>query len=99
MHNSIVDFVRTAPSIEETPVYIYKFSFKGPYSYSRLLTNTDQDFGVVHLDDTLYLFPSKVFPPFAPGSNEANMTQILVKYFVDFAVTGYNKNIIYDFFK
>lgn len=87
MYNSIVDFVRTAPSIEETPVYIYKFSFKGPYSYSSLITSTQNDFGVIHIDDTLYLFPNLFFPH-QPDSNESKMAQILVKYYVDFAVTG-----------
>lgn len=88
MYNSIVDFVRTAPLIEETPVFVYKFSFKGPNSFSAIFTNTNIDFGVIHLDDTLYLFPNAVFPPFERGSEEDKMTQILVKYYVDFAKTG-----------
>lgn len=88
MYKSVVDFVRTAPSIEETPIFVYKFSFKGPYSFSSLLTSSNTDFGVVHLDDTLFMFPSSIFPPFEAGSNEAKMSAILVKYYVDFAVTG-----------
>lgn len=88
MYRSVVDFVRTAPLIEETPAYIYKFSFKGPFSFSYPLTGTNNDFGVIHLDDTLYLFQNAFFPRFEPGSSEANMSQILVQYFVDFAVTG-----------
>lgn len=88
MYKSVKDFVQTAPSIEATPIFVYKFSFKGPISYSLAFTNTAIDFGVVHLDDTLYLFQNEFFPPPAPQTPEANMTQMFVQYFVDFAVKG-----------
>lgn len=83
-----MEFVQTAPSIEDTPVFVYKFSFKGPISFSNVLTGTAIDFGVVHLDDTIYLFQTDYFPTPAPDSPEANMTQMLVRYYVDFAISG-----------
>lgn len=72
----------------DKPVHVVKFAFKGPYSYSTLLTGTEEDFGVVHLDDTIYLFTSFFWPPFAPDSSMTRVSEKLVNMYVDFAVNG-----------
>uniref|UniRef100_A0A1Q3FSN1 Carboxylic ester hydrolase n=1 Tax=Culex tarsalis TaxID=7177 RepID=A0A1Q3FSN1_CULTA len=79
----------TSTDTKLAPVSIYKFSFKGPYSYSFLYTFTHQDFGVVHCDELIYLFRSPaLFPDFPPKSKEARMSHHFVKFFIDFAING-----------
>lgn len=79
----------TTANTKLAPVSIYKFSFKGPYSYSFLYTFTHQDYGVVHCDELIYLFRSPVlFPDFAPKSKEARMSHHFVEFFIDFAING-----------
>lgn len=84
LYKATFDFVRTADP--ETPVYVHRFNFHGPYSYSTLLTQTD--YGVSHMDDTIYLFESAFLPPFAPSSASAHISRTLVQYYVDFAESG-----------
>lgn len=67
--------------------------YKGPISYSLLYTRTSSDFGVVHQDDTLYLFKSKYFVPFDDSSHEADVTKTLVKFYTDFAKNGVPTNL------
>lgn len=73
---------------KKSTLYLYQFNFKGPISYSRLFTRTTIDFGVVHLDDTIYLFRSEYFPKFAPHSPWAEATRTLIRFYTDFARTG-----------
>ncbi|XP_038119653.1 venom carboxylesterase-6 [Culex quinquefasciatus] len=79
----------TSADTKLAPVSIYKFSFKGPYSYSFLYTFTHQDFGVVHCDELIYLFRSPaLFPDFPHKSKEARMSHHFVEFFIDFAING-----------
>lgn len=78
---SIANYLKYA-DLETSPMNLYKFSYKGPFSFSLLYTNTFDNFGVVHLDDQLYLFP--VFP----NSYIPEVTQTMIKFYVDFAVSG-----------
>ncbi|XP_055621102.1 juvenile hormone esterase-like [Toxorhynchites rutilus septentrionalis] len=79
----------TTGDTQIAPVSIYKFSFKGPHSYSFYYTFTPQDFGVVHCDELIYLFRSPaLFEDFPPASKEAAMSRELVQFFIDFAYNG-----------
>nr|AEW07365.1 juvenile hormone esterase [Culex quinquefasciatus] len=79
----------TSADTKLAPVSIYKFSFKGPYSYSFLYTFTHQDFGVVHCDELIYLFRSPaLFPDFPHKSKEARMSHHFVEFFINFAING-----------
>lgn len=74
----------------ESPVYLYKFSYKGPLSYSKVFTGTDRDFGVGHIDDLIYLFKSPlIFREFSRVSEPAKMIQSLVRTLVAFAKDGF----------
>ncbi|XP_058123518.1 juvenile hormone esterase-like [Anopheles ziemanni] len=65
---------------------VYSFQFQGRYSYSRVFTGTNQSYGLTHADELIYLFRIPVFfPEFPPGSPEAEMCQLWVKFLVDFA--------------
>lgn len=71
------------------PVYLYRFSYKGPASYSMVYTGTPNDFGVSHLDDLIYMFQTPViFPAFPKHSPYAALTKDLVDTFVNFAKYG-----------
>uniref|UniRef100_A0A182KE48 COesterase domain-containing protein n=1 Tax=Anopheles christyi TaxID=43041 RepID=A0A182KE48_9DIPT len=71
---------------KHTPTSVYSFQFRGRYSYSNALTGTNTPYGLSHADDMIYLFRTPAFfPDFPRGSPEAEMAQLLVKFFVDFA--------------
>ncbi|XP_053687329.1 juvenile hormone esterase-like [Sabethes cyaneus] len=88
IQSSVKEHVKFA-NIKKAPVSVYKFSFKGRYSYSFIYTFTHQDYGVVHCDDLIYLFRAPLlFPDFPPDSKEARMSNSLVNFFIDFAING-----------
>ncbi|KAJ6632704.1 Venom carboxylesterase-6, partial [Pseudolycoriella hygida] len=72
----------------ETPLGLYRFMFQGTWSYSYFMTGSDRDFGVVHLDDTIYMFRSEL-PLNNPVYNI--VTSNLTDFYVSFAKTGIPK--------
>ncbi|XP_041769691.1 juvenile hormone esterase-like [Anopheles merus] len=69
-----------------TSTSVYSFQFRGRYSFSTLFTGSDKPYGISHLDEMIYLFRMPLlFPEFPPGSPEAEMAQLWVKFIVDFA--------------
>uniref|UniRef100_A0A182WL95 Carboxylesterase type B domain-containing protein n=1 Tax=Anopheles minimus TaxID=112268 RepID=A0A182WL95_9DIPT len=80
----------TAADTDLAPASVYKFSYKGRYSYSVIYAAGDpSDYGVVHCDDLNYLFRQPaIFPDYPPGSPELKMVDTFVNFFIDFAMTG-----------
>lgn len=74
----------------KSQAYVYKFSFRGPKSYSIFYTGNLRDFGPVHCDELIYLLKSPALFPndFDKGSVEAIFRTKFVKFFTDFAVNG-----------
>ncbi|KFB48522.1 AGAP005834-PA-like protein [Anopheles sinensis] len=74
----------------QAPVGVYKFSFKGRFSYSAIYAAGDTgDYGVVHCDDLNFLFRSPaIFPDYPAGSPELRMVDTFVNFFIDFAING-----------
>lgn len=74
----------------QTPAYLYKFSFKGPLSYSFFYTGNMKDYGPVHCDEIIYLLKSPALFPvdFDKGSVEEVFRTKFVKFFTDFVVNG-----------
>lgn len=71
----------------QIPLGLYRFAFQGTYSYSYFITGSTRDFGVVHLDDTLYMFRSPI--PFPTNNTLYNeVTSKLIQFYVSFAKTG-----------
>uniref|UniRef100_A0AAG5DH82 Carboxylic ester hydrolase n=1 Tax=Anopheles atroparvus TaxID=41427 RepID=A0AAG5DH82_ANOAO len=76
------------------PIYLYKFNYKGQFSYSSVYVTGDnttlsRDFGIVHGDELIYIFRTPaLFPDFQPGSPDAQVSQRLNKFLVYFARTG-----------
>ena len=70
------------------PMYLYRFAYHGPISYSAVLTGGAKDYGAIHLDDTIYLFHADIFPEFPKNSEYAQTIQTLIKFYIDFAING-----------
>ncbi|KAJ8888197.1 hypothetical protein PR048_007684 [Dryococelus australis] len=76
------------PCVNSKPVYYYKFSFPGRYSYA-YLPGTTTPFGVSHHDETLYLFYISVLAPFFTENDpEIVMVKRLTKLWANFIQTG-----------
>ena len=75
---------------QKTPVYMYKFSFKGPLTYSTFYTGKDKNYGAVHCDELIYLLHSPMLFPhdFKVGSIEAQFRSNFVRFVTDFAANG-----------
>jgi juvenile-hormone esterase len=71
--------------------YLYKFNFKGRYSYSVFYTGSLTDYGTVHCDELIYLLKSPVLFPieFEVGSKEAAFRRDFNKFITFFAAHGY----------
>lgn len=76
--------------IEKSPVFIYKFSYHGPYTYVPVYTNGSANrYDVVHFDDLLYQFrQSAIFPDFEKDSIDAKLSQEFVNILLEFIKTG-----------
>lgn len=85
---NVVKFHVNAINTNRHPAYFYKFNFQGPFSYSSLYAGgvPKHDYGVVHHDDTLYMFRSPlVFPDYGKNSSDAGVIRQFVDSFVNFA--------------
>uniref|UniRef100_A0A1B0DPS2 carboxylesterase n=1 Tax=Phlebotomus papatasi TaxID=29031 RepID=A0A1B0DPS2_PHLPP len=76
--------------IKKNPIYLYKFAYRGNYSYSVLFSGTTKYYGVSHCDDLVYLFTSPaIFPArHSEGSVDEKMKDIMVRTFTAFAISG-----------
>uniref|UniRef100_A0A1B0F0L2 Carboxylesterase type B domain-containing protein n=1 Tax=Phlebotomus papatasi TaxID=29031 RepID=A0A1B0F0L2_PHLPP len=79
----------TYADVKKNPVFIYEFAYESEYSLANLLHNTEEYFGVGHLDDLPYLFTmSSNFQPFEIDSPESRMSDIWVRTMVNFVARG-----------
>lgn len=88
LYKSIESYLQYADT-KYNPVYHYRFSYKGPISYSAVFTSTTADYGVGHLDDLIYMFRTPaIFPEFPKKSQYAALITDLINTLVNFAKTG-----------
>lgn len=87
LYNTVQQLVQND---RHTPAYIYKFSFKGPLSYSIFYTGNMKNYGPVHCDELIYLLKAPALFPadFEEGSVEAIFRTNFVKFFTDFVING-----------
>ncbi|EZA54385.1 esterase E4 [Ooceraea biroi] len=71
----------------DQPVYLYKFSYQGRYSFA--MWNDTTPYGVVHHDDLQYLFfMSAKFPFFKDDAPEIPTVELMTSVWSNFAETG-----------
>ncbi|XP_049854057.1 esterase E4-like [Schistocerca gregaria] len=75
--------------ISRYPVYFYKFSYQGRYSFF-YIPGTTSPYGVAHHDDLMYLFyiSSLGFPFFQDGEPETHISETLIAMWANFVKTG-----------
>lgn len=70
-------------------LYYYRLDYRGSNSFSTLATNSTVDYGAVHLDDLLYLFPQNhFFPNLKLTPEDEYMVETMTTLWVNFARTG-----------
>lgn len=87
-----VDDIETAARIQafvqSSPVYFYRFSYRGQYSVTDFITGTNINFGVAHTDDTLYLSNNPNFPPSENTPSDRAMITIMSGLWASFVTRG-----------
>ncbi|XP_068985006.1 uncharacterized protein [Bombus flavifrons] len=90
--DSIITFpmyraIKLFATYSKLPVYFYKFSFQGRYSFYML--NATTPYGVCHHDDLQYLFFIKSrFPYFNSDAPEIPMVEISTSIWSNFVING-----------
>lgn len=70
-------------------VYYYLFDYRGTNSFSTVAMNSTADYGAVHLDDVLYLFPQDfVFRNSKLTAEDESMVDTMTTLWTNFAHTG-----------
>ncbi|CAG9859232.1 unnamed protein product [Phyllotreta striolata] len=84
------DLARLYTKYYKQPVYFYKFGYRGSSSLSKFFGGGDVDYGTVHGDELMYLFPfdKTVFPDEPPTENDRKMSKIMRTLWTNFAYTG-----------
>ncbi|XP_049787946.1 esterase E4-like [Schistocerca cancellata] len=91
--DSIINFgvdraARIIASTSTEPVYFYRFSYPGRYSFV-YYPGTSVPYGVMHQDDTMYLFHvSVLFPFFNEGAPEIPILERHTKMWANFVIYG-----------
>ncbi|CAH1394483.1 unnamed protein product [Nezara viridula] len=72
-------------ALNSSPVYVYRFSYRGDHSIAELFT--DDDLGVSHGDDALYLTDTPLSKNFT-SETDIRMSKEMVDMWVSFAANG-----------
>merc|ERR1711881_365798 len=72
-----------------SPVFNYLLAYKGSNTFAKFFTESEEDFGVVHGDDLLYLFKSPIFDEGIEFTeDDTKMIDLMVTYWSNFAKYG-----------
>ncbi|XP_069696461.1 esterase E4-like isoform X1 [Periplaneta americana] len=70
-------------------VYYYHFDYRGKNSFSSVFGGTNEDYGVCHMDELMYLFPQDhMFPNSTKTKEDDEMVDIMTNIWTNFARTG-----------
>ncbi|XP_039752957.1 venom carboxylesterase-6-like [Pararge aegeria] len=69
--------------------YLYRFSYRGQYSLSDLMSQSDNNYGVSHADDVMLIFSFLPFEPTRP--EDLQMREVLLTMLESFAANGVPK--------
>ncbi|XP_017783909.1 PREDICTED: venom carboxylesterase-6-like isoform X2 [Nicrophorus vespilloides] len=69
------------------PLYFYLFNYSGSMTFTEIFGDKDNDYGVCHADELIYLFPYEdvFFGGRKPSENDVLMTKTLTKLWTNFA--------------
>lgn len=89
----VVDVERAArlqAGVNKSPVYFYVFGYRGKYSFSQTMSETDIDLGVSHADDTTYIMNVNDQFGITPLETEGDrkMMNIMLDMCINFSKTG-----------
>lgn len=72
----------------ETPIYFNIFNYRGEFSYTYLYRGTrNDDLGVIHQDDLIYLFHSPALFPRELNAADKGVSQVYVRQILEFVLT------------
>ncbi|XP_039291964.1 venom carboxylesterase-6 [Nilaparvata lugens] len=87
----VVDVERAArlqAAVTKSPVYFYRFAYRGKHSYSEMMSGGSlEDFGVSHGDDTMYVLET-FYGKVEETESDKAMTQRMLDFWTSFAKTG-----------
>ncbi|KAJ4446944.1 hypothetical protein ANN_13646, partial [Periplaneta americana] len=70
-------------------VYYYYFDYRGENSFSSIFGGTNEDYGVCHMDELMYLFPQDhMFSNSTKTAEDDEMVDIMTTIWTNFARTG-----------
>ncbi|RZF48951.1 hypothetical protein LSTR_LSTR003027 [Laodelphax striatellus] len=72
---------------EEGAVYVYRFGYRGAHSVSEKFSHSDEDFGVAHADENLYVLETDFMDP-TSTAEDLNMQRHMINMWKTFAKTG-----------
>ncbi|CAH1405382.1 unnamed protein product [Nezara viridula] len=88
---TITDDVETTARLQayvrSSPIYFYRFGYRGQNSLSNIVSGTDINWGVSHGDDTLYIFNATYLLSESTPSDRA-MINIMSGMWANFTITG-----------
>ncbi|XP_059062290.1 juvenile hormone esterase-like [Achroia grisella] len=71
----------------KSPVFLYHLTYKAVNSFSQIFGYGNQDTGVCHADDLMYLFPIH-FLSKEPSTNDVEMSKLIITMWTNFATSG-----------
>lgn len=77
---------------KHVPVYVHKFDYRGLNSAAMFYTRTLRDYGVVHVDDLLYIFRISGLLPYQLTPRDERVQQVYMRHilsFIRFSDPGY----------
>ncbi|XP_039294745.1 venom carboxylesterase-6 isoform X1 [Nilaparvata lugens] len=77
----------THKSADEAPVYLYRFGYRGAHSVSEKFSHNDDNYGVAHADENLYVLETDFMDP-QTTDEDLNMQRHMINMWKSFAKTG-----------
>ncbi|XP_031767185.2 juvenile hormone esterase-like [Galleria mellonella] len=82
-----VEAIELTFNYTKSPVFLYHLVYKAVNSFSQIFGYGDEDQGVCHADDLMYLFPIH-FLAKEPSTDDIEMSKLIVTMWTNFATSG-----------
>ncbi|GLV41968.1 Esterase P [Carabus blaptoides fortunei] len=77
---------RLQAQVNKSPVYFYRFNYRGGHSISEFLTQSDENLGVSHGDDALYI--TLPVPGWLESEADDQMVDLFLDMWISYGQTG-----------